>query len=297
MKHRILALLICLSLLSALCACSGQQAEPSAAISSADASAPTAEAAETTAPSDKPSASATAPEAAPAEQEPEATEEESEAPTSTASGSGNSSGYSHSGSAGSSSASPKSSYLSFPYRVGTSDLYIDAVLSYDGMYVEDGSDRNVTSVAAIRIANAGNTPVEYARLTLEQGSRRLEFVATCLLPYSTMLVLESSAQKASTEGYTSCELALGESSSLEEDSRLLVEETEDGVLQVTNLTEETLSSARIYYKIYMPDDDVFVGGITYTVNLENLAPNEPVTVMPTHYSSGYSKIIMSRIYP
>lgn len=285
MKHKLSALLLCLSLLLSLCACSSQEAgpapvaEPEPAVSEVTSNAAPVERTE--------SASLPA-----EEQAPEALDQgepPQPAPTGSTSGSKGSS-------TGGSSGSSRSKKLTFPHQVGNSDLYIDAVLSYDGMFVEDGTDRNVTSIATIRLSNRGTTPVEYARLTLEQGSRRLEFVATCLLPGATMLVLESSAQKVGTADYTSCELALGENASLEQDSRLLVEETEEGVLQVTNLTDDLIPSARIYYKIYMQDEDVYVGGITYTVNLEDLAPGEPLTVMPTHYSSGNSKIIMSRVY-
>ena len=73
-------------------------------------------------------------------------------------------------------------------------------------------------------------------------------------------------------------------------------ETEDGQLEVTNRSSQDLPCVRLFYKFYMSDEDVYVGGITYTAKLVDLAAGESALVRPSHYAPGSSRIIMARVY-
>ena len=75
-----------------------------------------------------------------------------------------------------------------------------------------------------------------------------------------------------------------------------VEETAEGSLLVTNITETDIPCIRIFYKFYMYDTNVYVGGITYTAKVTNLAAGASCIVTPSHYLQGYSKIIMVKTY-
>jgi hypothetical protein len=46
----------------------------------------------------------------------------------------------------------------------------------------------------------------------------------------------------------------------------------------------------------MDDVDVYVGGITYTAKILDLAAEGSVVVKPSHYYSGFSKILMIKTY-
>ncbi|MEE1327426.1 MAG: hypothetical protein UHS47_02670, partial [Oscillospiraceae bacterium] len=59
--------------------------------------------------------------------------------------------------------------LSFPYAIPGSDLVIEQVNSYDGLFFEDGSDREVSNVTAIVLANKGNSCMEYVNITMKCG--------------------------------------------------------------------------------------------------------------------------------
>ena len=65
---------------------------------------------------------------------------------------------------------------------------------------------------------------------------------------------------------------------------------------MTNISGVDIPCVRIFYKFHMEDVDVFVGGITYTAKLENLAADETRTVRPSHYAKGNSRIVMVKIY-
>lgn len=75
-----------------------------------------------------------------------------------------------------------------------------------------------------------------------------------------------------------------------------VTENADHSLTVTNLTGEDIACVRIFYKLYMQDEDVYVGGITYNARLVDLPAGGSQTVTPSHYAKGYSRVVMVRTY-
>ena len=70
----------------------------------------------------------------------------------------------------------------------------------------------------------------------------------------------------------------------------------DDSFTVTNLTKETIPGVRVFYKYYMKDEGIFVGGIAFTVKLPSLEPNAPMTVRPAHYTSDSVKVVMALTY-
>ncbi|MEI3339221.1 MAG: hypothetical protein V8R80_04095 [Eubacterium sp.] len=52
---------------------------------------------------------------------------------------------------------------------------------------------------------------------------------------------------------------------------------------------------RIFYK-YQLESGEYVGGITYTVNINDLDGKESRTIYPTHFSSDGSVVMMVRKY-
>ena len=90
-------------------------------------------------------------------------------------------------------------------------------------------------------------------------------------------------------------IATAEEFTLSQD-RVRVEEREEGGLTVTNLTQTDIPSIRIFYKFYKYDTNVYIGGITYTSKVTDLAAGGSCVVTPSHYLKGYSKIIKVAIY-
>ena len=80
------------------------------------------------------------------------------------------------------------------------------------------------------------------------------------------------------------------------EGQVLVEENEDGSLLVTNLTDKTIPTIRIFYKYYMYDEEVYVCGITYTARIRDLEGGASCVIAPSHYMAGASKVVMVRTY-
>lgn len=187
--------------------------------------------------------------------------------------------------------------LNFPYSIPGSDLVIEKIFSYDGPFLEDGSDKEVTDVVAITLTNTGKDYAEYAEITFHRDDTQLKFVASALEPGGSMIVLEANGNAFSDGTYSNCvaNIATAEEFTLSQD-RVRVEEREEGGLTVTNLTQTDIPSIRIFYKFYKYDTNVYIGGITYTSKVTDLAAGGSCVVTPSHYLKGYSKIIKVAIY-
>lgn len=118
-----------------------------------------------------------------------------------------------------------------------------------------------------------------------------------VLDISTALVLEYHGTAYAPGSYRSCSASAAVVDGFEM-SRELVEVTEngDGSLTVTNLTGETIPCVRVFYKFYMADVDVYLGGITYTAKLEELAAGASQQIRPSHFPAGMSRIVMIKTY-
>lgn len=187
--------------------------------------------------------------------------------------------------------------ISFPYTIPGTSLVVTKIDSYDGIFLEDGSDRSVTGICALVLTNSGKTDVEYADITVKQGSRELLFKATVLKAGCTVVVQEANAAAYASGSYESCTAQVAEAEELEMHAdQVKVAENQDGSFTVTNLTGKTIVGIRIFYKFCLTKGSVYVGGITYTAKVENLAPGATQTVYPTHYSFGSSEVVMVRLY-
>ena len=185
----------------------------------------------------------------------------------------------------------------FPYSIPGSGLVIEQINSYDGLFLEDGSDKEVSNVTAMVLANTGDDCAEYIEITIDRDGVQLKFIASALEPGGRMIVLEAGGKQFSNGTYSNC---VADVATLSEftmsENQLRVEETAECSLLVTNITESDIPCVRIFYKFYMNDTKVYVGGITYTAKVTNLGAGGSCTITPSHYLPGYSKIIMVKTY-
>lgn len=185
----------------------------------------------------------------------------------------------------------------FPYAIPGSTLVIEQINSYDGIFFEDGSDREMTNITAMVLTNRGDNCVEYVDIAIEREGTQLKFAASAIEAGGTVVVMEAEGKQYAEGDYANCtaEVATIAEMIMSQD-QISVEENPEGGLLVTNLTEEEIPCVRIFYKFYMQEVDVYVGGITYTAKIDNLAAKSSCTVMPSHYLQGFSKIVMVKTY-
>lgn len=172
-------------------------------------------------------------------------------------------------------------------------LYITSAFAYSGAYVEDGTDDQVTKVAAAAIENKGSEDIRIMTFTLTSfEGETYEFELTTLLAGDKMTVLEKNRKvmKAESMSYT-CEITskvlFTEKPATCKDQLVFLADGHD--LTVKNVSGRTLPNGRVYYKTYV--DGCLRGGITYTLEFPGLAPGKDATVSSIHYNGDTSRVM------
>ena len=187
--------------------------------------------------------------------------------------------------------------MEFPYSIPGSNLLVRSIASYDGSFIEDGSDSDVSGVTVMVVENTGKTQAEYAEISIDRDGKALQFKVSAL-PAGGMAVVQESNKVLFQEGtYTDCTASVAEVEefAMSED-KIRVEETGEQEITVTNLTDQKIPAVRIFYKFYLEDEDTYVGGITYTAKITDLQAGDSQTIQPSHYLKGSSRIMMVRTY-
>lgn len=184
---------------------------------------------------------------------------------------------------------------SLPQNVAGTELVAERVTAYDGPFLEDGSDKEVTQVAALILRNNGTREISQAEVVLEQESRQLVFRAGNIPPGAGILVLESTGAPYDTAPYTACRGWVNFSRSVPLSAQQLrIEAVGMGTLEVTNLTDTALEKVSLYYKTWLEEPGLYVGGITYRIAIDMLCPGQSVLLQPYHFADGYSKVIKAK---
>lgn len=187
--------------------------------------------------------------------------------------------------------------ITFPCQVPEYGLVIEKMGPYKGMFVEDGSNVNVENVAMLMVHNRDDFPLEYTQICVEYGQEKLFFDISAL-PAGERLVVQEKTGKPIPEGTATYATATVVQRAEMEMSANKVRVTDNGdnTLTVQNLTEETIPAVRVFYKYYMQEEGIFVGGIAFTVRVTRLTPGAAVTVQPSHYTSKTGRVVMVLTY-
>lgn len=191
----------------------------------------------------------------------------------------------------------ESAGIKFPCQVPEYGLVIEKIAPYSGMYVEDGSNANMQNVAMLMVHNKGDFPLEYTQICVEYGDEKLLFDISAL-PVGEKLVVQEKDGKAVPDTKASSASAMVVQRADMDMSESKVEVTDNGnnTLTIKNLTNETIPTVRVFYKYYMEDEGVFVGGIAFTVKVTRLGAGSAVKVQPSHYTSQTSRVVMVLTY-
>ena len=176
------------------------------------------------------------------------------------------------------------------------NLKVEAIGSYSGNFLEDGSDEPTANVAAMLITNNSDQMLQIAEITFQvNDTETASFKVTDLPAGTSTLVLEANKREYSEEdSYTYGETATGymEQPSLEEDKFELV--TEDGKITLKNKTDQSYDKVYVYYK-YVQLGGAYLGGITYRTPFENVPANGEVESIAAHFNPESSKIMAVQI--
>jgi len=179
--------------------------------------------------------------------------------------------------------------ITLPCEIEGTNLIAESVISYEGPFLEDGSNQEVVNVMALMLYNSGDAGVEQATVVLERDILRFVFEADMIPPGARVLVLEKERAFYGYKNFTSCYGWQTINDSGWTNWPVTIREISIGALEISNQTYEAYGQMQIYYKTQL--EGVLVGGITFVHTIKALDPGETVQIYPEHYAKGYSKIV------
>ena len=186
--------------------------------------------------------------------------------------------------------------VSSNFKVDDAAITIQRINGYSGIFIEDGSDKEVTNVAAIEVKNTSNKPLEFAQIQLYNGSKKLVFDVSTLPANSSAVVMEKNkASFNSSKGVTYGGTTAGYINSLEKASSIKCKKVKNNGIEVTNTSSKNIPCVRVFYK-YKSSEGYYVGGITYTAKVEDLKAGASQTIYPSHFASDGGEIMMVKAY-
>lgn len=169
---------------------------------------------------------------------------------------------------------------------------------YSGKYYEDGSDDKVSDIMTLTFTNDGSKDIQYAEYVYSLGEEVVSFKLSSLPVGQSCQVLEASKHKNDTKNV----LKLISRVVVQVDElpfardELAVVDNGDNTITIMNMTEKEIPSARVFYKYFDSEKNVYLGGITYTAKAEKIPAGGRVKVSPAHFVSGESVIVGSGVY-
>lgn len=189
------------------------------------------------------------------------------------------------------------SMMSLPYAIPGTDLVIERIAGFDGLYLENGTMQTIDGVSTILVKNTGEKDVEFAQITMKCDGEELHFEGSCIPSGEYMVIQEKNAVLYKDGRYTDCEGQVAESDRLEQsEDQIKITDNGDGSLTIENISDEKIPCVRVFYKFYMEEMNAYVGGITFTAKLTDLEAGAEQTVTASHYSAGFSRVVMVRTY-
>lgn len=170
-----------------------------------------------------------------------------------------------------------------PVMLSDSCVVAERLVAYSGTFVEDGTDREVENVAALRIYNAGEEMLPFFRITLVIQGKLLQFEGSCLPSGSAMLLQEMYATTYVPGEISSVMIRVYDGSCWDYDGELIAWETYMGGIKLHNLSQQTLHEVYIYHKNYLAEQNLYLGGATYITFVPDLEAGEKRNVWPARW--------------
>lgn len=186
--------------------------------------------------------------------------------------------------------------LSFPCQVPGYDLVIEKLAPYSGLYVEDGTNAQCTDVAMILVRNNGSEAVEYAQIVVQFESTQLQFRISALPGGESAVVQEFTAATIPEEKALEASVLVVQRSEMSFAPEVSVKDNGDNSITIENLTDKEIPSLRIFYKYYMEDEGLYVGGIAFTAKITLLPAGGKMVIRPSHFISQTGRVVMTQVY-
>jgi hypothetical protein len=180
--------------------------------------------------------------------------------------------------------------ISLPYELEEMGLVVETLFSYEGNYIEDGSDEPVSDVTGAVVCNTSDRGISFAVFAVKQGDSTAYFTVTWLPPGQRVMVLAMERTPYTVAKITDCRL-LGIRWEQFDSLPITVQLAENNGLVVTNTSTQRLKGGHLRYKWYMEEYGLYFGGITHCVLLPVLEAGEQYLLYPENYGPDTAQIV------
>ena len=169
-----------------------------------------------------------------------------------------------------------------------------------GIFVEDGSDEALESIAALTLRNTADKTLQYAGLVLTADGEEYHFEVTTVPAGGTVRVMEAD-RKSFSSGLGECSLSADNIAWFDAEPSMyegvFSVRTQEGALIITNESDTAVSApVYVYYKNYV--DGTYIGGITYrAVVQQDLEAGESAAVSAMHFDPESSRLMFITYVP
>ena len=178
----------------------------------------------------------------------------------------------------------------YPRSVMGTDLLAVTAMEYNGPFWEDGSNEEVSGVAALVVENQGGLLVSGGAVIVELEKDWLVFEISFLPPGGRVLVLEKDRKSYCPISAVTC---YGWTREEYPENPGLVSVQTMGLkgLTLTNHSGCTVPSVQVHYKNYDPETEMFLGGISYCITEDALMPREVRMLNPGNFTTRESRVV------
>lgn len=165
--------------------------------------------------------------------------------------------------------------------------------SYSGFFMEDGSNQMVTDVMMMVVENQSGRDLQLADIYVKYADFEAFFQVTNLPAGKSAMLLEKNAHKVVEEISENIRMEnmvyFQEPMSLKTD--MFEYSLSDGVIQVTNKSDQNISGDIYVYHKYLKDD-LYRGGITFRAKIEGgLQAGQTKEVSVKYFYIGFSNLM------
>lgn len=185
------------------------------------------------------------------------------------------------------------------YEIPDTDLVVESIGSYSGVYVEDGRNKKHDDVLTMLVYNASDQMVSYSEFIVRYGEKDEEtcaFSPTNIRPGCRALVMCGDPEVKASDIK---ELKIGSGMQVLTDVPLLPEDAVgisfyDNQFVITNLSDRAIDELTIRYK-YVTGANCYLGGVTGTAHAYHIEPYGTVKARGGKFSDVTCEIIAVEI--
>ncbi len=181
--------------------------------------------------------------------------------------------------------------LTFPYTIPESGLVVESVLSYSGIYMEDGTGDTVSDITGLLLYNPTERMIRFGAFALEQNGRQLYFFVYCLPPESRCLILEKNRYAYTQQAITQCRQLNVRWDYQDMHSQEVHVVGFGETLTVVNLSQKRQRHVTLWYKRYDREGAYFLGGVAFSAYAFRLKAQEQRTLTPEYYDAGKARVV------